>query len=102
MIDPVPTLGLDQIPPSFVSLVAGHNNMPDVHARVLDGQLFLHLSNTSGDDRNGGETLFKGDAVAPVTEITMPHMDGDVLLASIRNTSTKGNFDLLEGSADRD
>ena len=80
MIKPEPTLGPDQIPPSFVSLVAGHNNMPGVHTRILYGQLFLYFPNTAGDDGNGGETLLKGDTIAPVTEITMPNVDGDVLL----------------------
>lgn len=79
MINPIPTLGLDQIPPSFISLVASHDNVPGVHTGILDRQLLLYLPDTAGEGRNGGETLFKGIAVAPVTEISMPLVDGDVL-----------------------
>ena len=79
MVEPVPTLCLDQIPPSFVSFVAGHNDMFDVHARVLDRELFLDLPDTTGDDGDRSETLFEGGSVAPVPEVPMSHVDGNVL-----------------------
>jgi hypothetical protein len=92
MIDPVPTLGLDQIPPIFIFLVAGHDNMPGVHTRILGGQLFLYLPHTAGEDGNGGETFLRGVTVAPVGEISMPLVDGDVLWTWIRNRRIRARY----------
>ena len=36
MVQPIPTLGLDLTPPRLVSLVAGHDDVIDVHIRVLE------------------------------------------------------------------
>ena len=84
MVQPVPTLGLDQVPPGLVSLVAGHEYMVDVHARVLERQLFLDLSNATSNDRDGGETFLEGDSITPITEVAMSHVNGNVLATSIR------------------
>lgn len=83
VVESVPTLCLDQIPPSFVSLIAGHDNMLDVHTRVLDRKLVLDLPDTTGDDRDGGETFLEGVTVAPVSEIAMSDVNGDVLLRTL-------------------
>jgi len=80
MIDPVPALGLDQIPPGLISLVAGHNDMLGVHTRVLDRQFLLDLPDATSEDGDRSETFLDGGPVAPVTEIPMPRVDGDVLL----------------------
>lgn len=61
--------------------------MSGIHTRVLEGQLFLYLPDTAGDDGNRGETLFNGVTAAPVTEVSMPHVYGDVLWTFMRNAS---------------
>ena len=84
MVEPVPTLGLDQIPPSFVSFVTSHDDMLDVHTRVRGRQFLLDFPDTTGDDGDRGETLFEGNVFAPVSEVPVPHVDGDVLYMPIR------------------
>ena len=79
MIDPVPALGLDQIPPGFISLIAGHNDTLSIHARVLDRQLLLDLPDTASDDGDRSETFLERDSIAPATEISVPDVDSDVL-----------------------
>lgn len=84
VVNPVPTLGFDQIPPSLVPLITGHNDIPDTHTGVLDCQLLLDLPDATGDGGDRGETLLNGISVAPVSKVPMPHVNGDVLHMLIR------------------
>jgi hypothetical protein len=52
MVEPIPTLGRDKIPPSLVSLVASHDDVFRVHTGELDRQLLLNLPDTASEDGN--------------------------------------------------
>jgi hypothetical protein len=84
VVESVPTLGLDQIPPGLVSLITGHDDIPDADTGVFDCQLLLNLPDATGDDGDRGETVLDGNSVAPVSEIAVPHVNGDVLQTLIR------------------
>ena len=85
MVQSVPTLGLDQVPPGLVSLVAGHDDMIDFHVRVLKRQLLPDLPDAAGDDRDRSETFLEGDSIAPAAEVATSHVNGNVLPTSIRD-----------------
>lgn len=78
MIDFEPSELVNRVPPVRVLLVARHNHLRDFQT-TLGSQLALHLEDTLCKRGERGEALLTRYIAAPVSEITSPCVDRDVL-----------------------
>lgn len=89
VIDPIPALGSDLLPPGSILLVTCHDNMLNRDSLAIENFLFDFLDSPC-DHRYGCKAVAQKHSSTPSCEITMADVDGDPLKKSIRNKGREG------------
>ena len=89
VIDSIPALGSDLLPPGGILLIACHDNMLNRNSLAIEDFLFDFLDSPC-DHGYGCKAVAQSHSSAPGCEITMAHVDGNPLKKSIRNEVREG------------
>ena len=78
VIDSIPALGSDLLPPGGILLIACHDNMLNRNSLAIEDFLFDFLDSPC-DHGYGCKAVAQSHSSAPSCEITMAHVDGNPL-----------------------